>query len=194
MGHEQLLIPIRLGQELTAPFGLHNLGEGISRNLQLLKQNFLEILIHKHSYIIKSTRHISLFNIERPENSIILNMRILLAEDNELNQKVTLAMLKRLGYKADTALNGIEVLLALEHRRYDLILMNIGLPLLDGIEATEEIRRRWLNGPRIVALTARVLPEMKRKCFEAGMDDYIAKPVQMRELAETLKRCALKIQ
>ena len=95
-------------------------------------------------------------------------------------------MLKRLGYKADTALNGIEVLNALEHRRYDLILMNIGMPLLDGLEATGEIRRRWQNGPRIVALTARVLPEMKEKCFEAGMDDYIGKPVRMNELAEVL--------
>jgi CheY-like chemotaxis protein len=118
--------------------------------------------------------------------------RVLLAEDNELNQKVTLAMLKRLGYKADTALNGIEVLRALEYRQYDLILMNIGMPLLDGIEATVEIRKRWQNGPRIVALTARVLPEIKEKCIEAGMDDYIAKPVQMRELAEALKRCSLE--
>jgi CheY-like chemotaxis protein len=115
-------------------------------------------------------------------------LRILLAEDNELNQKVTLAMLKRLGYKADTALNGIEVLNALEHRRYDLILMNIGMPLLDGLEATGEIRRRWQNGPRIVALTARVLPEMKEKCFEASMDDYIGKPVRMNELAEVLRK------
>jgi CheY-like chemotaxis protein len=126
--------------------------------------------------------------------SIVTHLRILLAEDNELNQKVTLAMLKHLGYKACTALNGIEVLHALERRRYDLILMNIGMPLLDGIGATWEIRRRWPNGPRIVALTARVLPEMKDKCFEAGMDDYIAKPVQLRELAEVLKKCSLEAQ
>jgi CheY-like chemotaxis protein len=79
-----------------------------------------------------------------------------------------LAMLERLGYEADTALNGIEVLQALEHRRYDLILMNIGMPLLDDIEATGETPRRWQDGPRIVAITAHVLPEMKEKCFEAS--------------------------
>jgi CheY-like chemotaxis protein len=113
-------------------------------------------------------------------------LRILLAEDNELNQKVTLAMLKRLGYKADTAENGIEVLHAFERRRYDLILMNIGMPVLDGLEATWEIRKRWQDGPRIVALTARVLPEIKAKCFEAGMDDFISKPVRINELSEIL--------
>jgi CheY-like chemotaxis protein len=121
-------------------------------------------------------------------DSIVTHLRILLAEDNELNQKVTIAMLKHLGYKADTALNGIEVLRALEHGQYDLILMNLGMPLLDGIEATLEIRSRWQNGPRIVALTARVLPEIKEKCFEAGMDDYISKPVRMNELAEILRK------
>ena len=82
-----------------------------------------------------------------------------------------------------SALNGIEVLHALERRRYDLILMNIGMPLLDGIGATWDISQALADGPRIVALTAGVLPEMKEKCFEAGMDDYIAKPVQLRELA-----------
>jgi two-component system, sensor histidine kinase and response regulator len=115
-------------------------------------------------------------------------LRILLAEDNELNQMVTLAMLKRLGYKADTAQNGNEVLHALEHRQYDLILMNIGMPVLDGLEATWEIRRRWPNGPWTVAFTARVSPEMKARCIEVGMDDYIGKPVSMNELSEKLKK------
>lgn len=96
-------------------------------------------------------------------------------------------MLKRLGYNADTAQNGIEVLNVLEHRRYDLILMNIGMPVLDGLEATEEIRRRWPNGPWIVALTARVSPEMRENCIKAGMDDYIGKPVGINELAEILR-------
>jgi CheY-like chemotaxis protein len=92
-------------------------------------------------------------------------LRILLAEDNELNQKVTLAMLKHLGYKADTALNGIEVLDAIEHRRYDLILMNVGLPEMDGLEATRQIRRLFKNGPRIIAVTAYAVPGMKQKCL-----------------------------
>jgi CheY-like chemotaxis protein len=121
-------------------------------------------------------------NIASVEHSLVL-----LAEDNELNLKVTLAMLKRLGYGADIASNGIEVLRALEHRRYDLILMNVRMPLMDGIEATREIRRVFPNGPKIVAITAYALPGMREKCIEAGMDNYITKPVRVNELAEVLR-------
>ena len=120
--------------------------------------------------------------------------RVLLAEDNELNRQVILAMLKHLGFGADIALNGIEVLLAVEHRRYDLILMNVGLPEMDGLEATRQIRRLFHNGPKIIAVTAYALPGMKQKCFEAGMDDYIAKPMQMGELAEKLNKCAFRVR
>jgi CheY-like chemotaxis protein len=114
-------------------------------------------------------------------------MRVLLAEDNELNLKVTLAMLKHLGYSADTALNGTDVLLALKHKRYDLILMNIGLPVMDGLEATRQIRKLFRNDPKIIAVTAYALPGMKQKCLEAGMDDFITKPVRIDELGTVLK-------
>jgi len=112
--------------------------------------------------------------------------RILLAEDNELNRKVTLLMLKRLGYKADIARNGIEVLEALGRRSYGLVLMNIGMPKMDGIETTREIRRRWHNSPKIIAITAYVLPGIRAICLEAGMDDYIGKAVKIEELAKAL--------
>lgn len=117
--------------------------------------------------------------------------RVLLAEDNELNRKVTLLMLERLGYKVDVASNGIEVLEALGRRLYDLVLMNIGMPKMDGIETTREIRRRWKNGLKIIAITAYVLPGIKGKCLAAGMDDYIGKPVKMRELAKLLSKHSL---
>jgi CheY-like chemotaxis protein len=113
---------------------------------------------------------------------------VLLAEDNELNQKVMLAMLKRLGYRADIASNGVEVLSALEHNHYDLILMGVGMPGMDGIEATREIRRCFQDGPKIVAVTAYALPGMREKCLEAGMDDYITKPVRLYELAVVLNK------
>jgi CheY-like chemotaxis protein len=122
-------------------------------------------------------------NIVRAEHS-----RVLLAEDNELNRKVMLAMLKRLGYRADIASNGIGVLRALEHRRYYLILMNVGMPVMDGIEATREIRRVFPDGPKIVAVTAYALPGMREKCIEAGMDDYITKPVRVNELGAVLTK------
>ena len=113
--------------------------------------------------------------------------RLLLAEDNELNQKVILAMLKHLGYSADTALNGIDVLLALKHKRYDLILMNVGLPEMDGIEVTRQIRRIFQNGPKIIAVTAYDLPDLKQECLGAGMDDFITKPVRVDELSAVLR-------
>ncbi len=115
-------------------------------------------------------------------------MRILLAEDNVSNQKVTLQMLKKLGYRADAVANGAEALQALERQHYDLILMDIKMPVLGGIEATKMIRERWPNnGPKIIAITAYALHGDKEKCLDAGMDGYISKPVQKEDLARALK-------
>ena len=123
-----------------------------------------------------------------PENlASVKHTRVLLAEDNELNRKVILAMLKHLGYSADTALNGIDVLVTLKHKWYDLILMNVGLPEMDGIEVTRQIRRIFQNGPKIIAVTAYTLPGMKQECLGAGMDDYISKPVKLEELRAVLE-------
>jgi CheY-like chemotaxis protein len=116
------------------------------------------------------------------------SLSILLAEDDASNRKVTLLMLRRLGYHADVALNGIEVLRALERQLYDVVLMNIRMPKMDGIEATRKIRIRWQDRPRIVAFTAYVLPGIKERCLEAGMDDYLSKPVKLDELAAVLEK------
>jgi PAS domain S-box-containing protein len=110
-------------------------------------------------------------------------MRILLAEDNASNQRVTLQMLKKLGYRADAVANGAEVVQALERQPYDLILMDVKMPVLGGLEATRMIRERWPgNGPKIVAITAYALHGDREKCLDAGVDDYISKPVQKDEL------------
>jgi CheY-like chemotaxis protein len=123
-----------------------------------------------------------------PENlASVKHMLILLAEDDELNREVTLAILKHLGYRADTARSGMEVLFALKYKRYDLILMNIGLPEMDGMEVTRQIRRIFQNGPRIIAVTAYALPGMKQRCLNAGMDDFIIKPVRLDELGAVLR-------
>ena len=117
------------------------------------------------------------------------NLKILLAEDNVSSQKVTLQILKRLGYKADVAANGIEVLQALERQPYDLVLMDVRMPEMNGLEATQIIRQRWPdNGPKIVAITAYAMQGDKEKCIEAGMDDYISKPIKMNELADVLSK------
>jgi CheY-like chemotaxis protein len=114
-------------------------------------------------------------------------MRVLLAEDNVSNQKVTMTMLKRLGYNADVAANGKEALRALENQSYDLVLMDVRMPEMNGLEATRIIRQRWPGkGPKIIAITAFALQGDKEKCLAAGMDDYISKPVRMNELAKLL--------
>lgn len=113
---------------------------------------------------------------------------ILLAEDDALNRKVTLLMLERLGYQVDIVQNGIEVLHFLEVKSYDIVLMNIGMPLMDGFEATRQIRRLWKDGLTIIAITARVLPGIRKECLSAGMDDCIGKPVKLEELAGVLGR------
>jgi CheY-like chemotaxis protein len=113
---------------------------------------------------------------------------ILLAEDNPINQKVALSMLKRLGYKADVAANGLEVLQALERQPYDVILMDIQMPEMDGLEATRIIRDRGI-GVRIIAMTAHALEGDRELCLNAGMDEYISKPVRMEELQSALDKC-----
>ncbi|HWQ19608.1 MAG TPA: PAS domain S-box protein [Methanotrichaceae archaeon] len=127
----------------------------------------------------------------QPSTDAHTNMRILMAEDNAVNQKVILQMLRKLGYRADVAADGIEALKALELQDYDLVLMDIQMPEMDGFETTNEIRKRWPAGkqPRIIALTAYALKGDRERCLEAGMDGYIAKPVKMDDLRAALLRC-----
>ena len=121
------------------------------------------------------------------------HFRILLAEDNPINQKITQKMLKHLGYHSDVAANGLEALHALESQFYNIILMDIHMPEMDGLQATRIIRQRWATGPKIIAITAYALDYSREMCLEAGMDDYIAKPVKMGELADVLRRHQSKI-
>ncbi|MBK8902143.1 MAG: response regulator [Anaerolineaceae bacterium] len=116
-------------------------------------------------------------------------LRILLAEDNLINQKVALRMLERLGYRADVAANGAEVVHALTLRPYDLILMDIQMPEMDGIEATQRIREGLppQNQPRIVAMTANALAGDREACLTNGMDDYVSKPIKVEELTRVLQ-------
>lgn len=115
------------------------------------------------------------------------DLHILLAEDNPVNRRMAVLMLKKLGYKADSVGNGREVLQALERQSYDLILMDVQMPEMDGLEATKEIRRRWpLGGPRILALTAHAIAGDREKCLEAGMDGYLCKPINLEDLKAAL--------
>lgn len=119
------------------------------------------------------------------------SISILLAEDNPVNEKVAQMMLKRLGYKADVASNGLEVLNLMNANRYDLILMDIQMPQMDGLQATRIIREKMqpIDRPCIIAMTAYALEGDKEACLKAGMDDYISKPIQLKELENVLQRC-----
>ena len=116
-------------------------------------------------------------------------LRILLAEDNPVNQMVMLKMLNKLGYHADVAANGTEVLRSLELQPYDLILMDVQMPEMDGLETARVIRKRWASAerPKIIAITAYALKGDREKCLDAGMDDYISKPVKLEELQAILE-------
>jgi PAS domain S-box-containing protein len=120
--------------------------------------------------------------------------RILLVEDNLTNQKVALRVLQKMGHQADAAGTGLEALKAQERNLYDLILMDVQMPVMDGLEATREIRRlaEAFSKPRIpiIAMTAHAVKGDREKCMEAGMDDYLNKPIQPKELADMIARWA----
>ena len=119
-----------------------------------------------------------------------LPRRILLAEDNPVNQKVALRMLERLGYRADVAGNGLEVLEGLTRQHYDVILMDVEMPEMDGLEASQQIRALAdrVEQPYIIAMTAGAMQGDRERCLEAGMDDYLSKPVRMEEIVHALRR------
>jgi len=115
------------------------------------------------------------------------SLRILMAEDNPINQRVGLRLLESLGYRADVVDNGSLALDALARTQYDVVLMDVQMPVMDGLEAAKAIHRRWpTRRPHLVAMTAGALQGDRERCLEAGMDDYVSKPIERARLAEVL--------
>ncbi len=172
----------------------------------------------------KPVRQANLFNsllkLSRPENSVrrtghtvppiavvpelprLPSMRILLVEDNRVNQKVALGLLQRLGFKADVAADGQEALGAIARIDYTVILMDCQMPVMDGYEATQAIRKReadqngtcpWTGPLYIIAMTANVMVGDREKCLAAGMNDYVGKPVRLADLHAALSRRAAQL-
>ncbi len=122
-------------------------------------------------------------------------LRILLAEDNVINQKVAGRLLEKLGYQPDIVANGLEVLEALERQPYDVILMDLQMPEMDGLQASEAINEKWpdkTRRPTIIALTANAMKEDRDRSLKAGMDDYLSKPIDVLDLIDALKKCKRK--
>ncbi|MEP6544920.1 response regulator [Microcoleus vaginatus GB1-A2] len=122
-----------------------------------------------------------------------LPLRILLAEDHLVNQKVALLLLERLGYRADIAANGLKVLEALHRQPYDVVLMDVQMPEMDGLEASRRIGEKWPAHARpwIIAVTANAMQGDRQLCFDAGMNDYISKPIRVEALIQALSQCQL---
>jgi GAF domain-containing protein/DNA-binding response OmpR family regulator/anti-sigma regulatory factor (Ser/Thr protein kinase) len=119
-------------------------------------------------------------------------LRILLAEDNVVNQKLALRLLQQMGYRADVASNGIEAIECLERQPYDVVLMDVQMPEMDGLEATRRIVANWPENrrPRIVAMTANAMQGDREECLAAGMDDYVTKPIRVDALVQALLQAA----
>ena len=118
---------------------------------------------------------------------------ILVAEDNQVNQKLALRILEQMGYRADVASNGLEAIESIERQAYDVILMDVQMPELDGLDATREIRRLTnIAQPHIIAMTENAMEGDRELCLSAGMDDYISKPIRVHELLEALMKAEKK--
>jgi signal transduction histidine kinase/DNA-binding response OmpR family regulator len=117
-------------------------------------------------------------------------LRILLAEDNVVNQKLAMRLLAQMGYRADLAANGMEAVESVARQTYDVVLMDVQMPEMDGLEASRRITSQWPAGrrPRIVAMTANAMESDRDLCMAAGMDDYVAKPIRVEQLVEALQR------
>ncbi|HIK13461.1 MAG TPA: response regulator [Oscillatoriaceae cyanobacterium M33_DOE_052] len=155
-----------------------------------LYNTLVVIFTNKNTWIKEQPNRVSI----KKNLGSIYQMRILLAEDNLVNQKVALKLLDRMGYRADVANNGLEVLAALRRQNYDIVFMDVQMPEMSGLEATRQICQEWSQEqrPRIIAMTAGALEGDRDKCLAAGMDDFISKPVKIETLEAALVRWAPK--
>jgi signal transduction histidine kinase/CheY-like chemotaxis protein len=125
-----------------------------------------------------------------PDMAVRHPLRILLAEDNVVNQKLALRLLQQMGYRADLASNGIEAVESVQRQTYDVVLMDVQMPDMDGLEASRKINARWRQQerPRIIAMTANAMQGDRDMCLAAGMDDYLTKPIRVERLVEALNQ------
>ena len=129
---------------------------------------------------------------KKTDRMVVLPLQILLAEDNIVNQKVAIHLLQQLGYAAEVAKDGLEVLEALNQQHYDVVLMDVQMPKMDGLETTRQIIASNKFRPRIIAMTANAMQGDREECLNAGMDDYLSKPIRLDDLASALSKCQIQ--
>ncbi len=171
----------------------------LENNLELTKQLFQASickpikqahLLNMLNYVftgVKNKRHVKTTKIDT-SLAERLPLNILLAEDDIINQKISLLTLEKMGYSVDIANNGVEVLDALKERTYDIILMDLHMPQMDGLTASKLIVEKYPVRPKIIATTASAMYNVRKQCVEAGMDDYMTKPLQWRNLEAILEK------
>jgi PAS domain S-box-containing protein len=200
----RLIVLTPLGQSLNAG-ELHEIGIDASVSKPVKQSRLFDCLVDVMGQT--ATERIFAKSLATPsmtvtseQNRQFEKVRILLAEDNVINQRVALGQLRNLHYRANAVSNGLEVLQALEQISYDIILMDCQMPEMDGYEATRVIRQReqslaqpcpWKSPVYIVAMTANAMQGDREKCFAAGMEDYLSKPVRVAELQAALDRWKL---
>ncbi|MEM9088806.1 MAG: response regulator [Cyanobacteria bacterium P01_F01_bin.53] len=157
----------------------------------LLLEKLTNIVMGRPTQLVKTKPVENSIDHKLAEN---LPLQILLAEDNSVNQQLATQLLKRMGYRIDVAGNGIEAILALERQSYDVILMDLQMPEMDGLEATQKICQQWPpeTKPWIIAVTANAMQGDRETCLKAGMNDYISKPIRVPELVAALKRVPIR--
>lgn len=184
---------------------LTSIGDGQSNtNYQNLNLEFVAYLTKpiKKANLLNILINISKNNVVMPKENTYqdtqskfdshmaekIPLKILVAEDNVVNQKVAINILQRLGYRADVAANGLEVLVALRRQSYDVVLMDLQMPEMDGLTATRQIYKEWplSKRPWIIAMTANAMQGDREKCLAAGMNDYTTKPIRIEELTKAL--------
>jgi signal transduction histidine kinase/CheY-like chemotaxis protein/ligand-binding sensor domain-containing protein len=179
--HGNETVPGLVNTVISKPVRLHQLNHGIQA---VLSNANVETVVDKGPSHVLSEDFASNYPL-----------RILLAEDNPVNQKLTIRVLKKLGYHNVTlAQNGMDVIDKFDEQFYDIILMDVQMPEMDGLEATRLIRQKKYHQPIIIAVTANVMTEDREACRKAGMDDYISKPIQLELLVKLIEKWALEVK